>query len=161
MSQMWQQISVTILNTFKALSKKYISYPTLLFTSRHLARWVLLKIDRGLSTQMCLLSSRKNLIRKTFFSAVTRSHRMLSCGGGGAEARPWLMCCGTRCLRLRRRVLTVFTPDLLLRVELIRTDASLSTARRAPHRSLSPLSKSGRLQLDAHFTTRRWPVTSC
>lgn len=88
---------------------------------------------------------KKNLICKLFY-AFTLSHQILSCGDGGIEACLWLMCCGTSCLQLRwglQRVLTVFTPNILLQVELIRIDAALSTARRAPHHSLSPLSKSG------------------
>lgn len=88
---------------------------------------------------------KKNRICKLSY-AFTLSHQIFSRGNRGIEACLWLMRCGTSCLQLRwglQRVLTVFTPNILLQEELIRIDASLSTARRAPHHSLSPLSKSG------------------
>lgn len=161
-------------NTFNVLLK-YSFHPTRRYSVQLPARWSLLKMDRGLSHASCIRSElkenvvwrkkkkKKKLSRMHSHSHTTFFFFSLSWWRRYRGPRLWLMCCGTSCLQLTQglqRVLTVFTLDILRRADLIRIDASLGTARRAPHRSVTTVKKWG-LQLDAHFTTRQWPVTSC
>lgn len=112
---------------------KIIVIPNLLLFSSHHPTWQsLLKMDWGIWSELKKMSS------KIFF---TLSHQNFSHGDSSIKACLWLICCGTSCLWLtwgRQRVLTVFTPNILLQVELIRKDTSqhrqLSTTSVCHHR---------------------------
>lgn len=162
---MWQKSLYHLkCNKYAQCSPKIYFIPNLLLFSSTSSMVEFIQNGLGLVLPRCICSELKEMSSENFFFYVfTHSHQIFSHGDRGIEACLWLMCCGTSCLRLTwglQRVLTVFTPNILLQVELIRIDASLSTARRAPHQSVTTVKKWG-LQLDAHFTTWQWPVTSC
>lgn len=146
----WLSVNVTeISGPFKMLqiSWKFPLKTRLTQLASQLLVWRgLLKIDCSLSTQMYLLRVKEKCHLQTFFlysHARTKFSLMATEVLGPVFdwcAVAWVVFGWEADLQ---RGLTVFTPNILLREELISIDASLSTARRAPHHSLSPLSKSG------------------